>query len=194
MTGSWSSGGYGRVLERRRAVALARHYREFEGLSIRQIAGRLGRSPATVKAYFYDPTGEKARAVKARYVGEWQASTVRARGPIVAAALALMVVIASSATILLSGTGSNGRTAAAGAASAPSGPFLTAATMPHGLSGRPAPRFTLLDARAGSFSSAQLARRPYVLTLLYVHCVDVCPLIGSETTTPSPSSALGPAS
>ena len=57
------------MLERRRAVALARHYREFEGLSIRQIAERLGRSPATVKAYFYDPTGEKARAVKARYVG-----------------------------------------------------------------------------------------------------------------------------
>src|SRR5205823_13974547 len=58
-----------RVLERRRAVALARHYRELEGLSIREIADRLGRSPATVKAYFYDPTGEKARAVKARYVG-----------------------------------------------------------------------------------------------------------------------------
>jgi AraC-like DNA-binding protein len=57
------------MLERRRAVALARHYREFEGLSIRQIADRLSRSPATVKAYFYDPTGEKARAVKARYVG-----------------------------------------------------------------------------------------------------------------------------
>ena len=36
---------------------------------IRQIADRLGRSPATVKAYFYDPTGEKSRAVKARYVG-----------------------------------------------------------------------------------------------------------------------------
>ncbi len=48
---------------------MARHYREFEGLSIRQIADRLGRSPATVKAYFYDPTGENARAVKARYVG-----------------------------------------------------------------------------------------------------------------------------
>jgi hypothetical protein len=57
------------VLERRRAVALARHFREAEGLSIAQIAERLGRSPATVKAYFYDPTGEKARAVKARYVG-----------------------------------------------------------------------------------------------------------------------------
>ena len=69
MTGRGSSAGAGRVLERRRAVALARHYREFEGLSIKQIADRLGRSPATVKAYFYDPTGEKARAVKARYVG-----------------------------------------------------------------------------------------------------------------------------
>jgi AraC-like DNA-binding protein len=60
---------YDRVLERRRAVALARHFREAEGLSIAQIADRLGRSPGTVKAYFYDPTGEKARAVKARYVG-----------------------------------------------------------------------------------------------------------------------------
>jgi hypothetical protein len=35
----------------------------------RQIAERLGRSPATVKAYFYDPNDEKARAVKASYVG-----------------------------------------------------------------------------------------------------------------------------
>jgi hypothetical protein len=58
-----------RVVERRRAVALARHFREAEGLSIVQIADRLGRSPATIKAYFYDPTGEKARAVKARYQG-----------------------------------------------------------------------------------------------------------------------------
>jgi AcrR family transcriptional regulator len=69
VTGEAAAAGSGRVLERRRAVALARHYREFEGLSIRQIADRLGRSPATVKAYFYDPTGEKARAVKARYQG-----------------------------------------------------------------------------------------------------------------------------
>ena len=45
------------------------HYREAEGLSIAEIAARLGRSPATVKAYFYDPTGEKARAVNAPYVG-----------------------------------------------------------------------------------------------------------------------------
>ena len=64
-----STEDWARVVERRRAVALARHYREAEGLSIAQIADRLGRSPATVKAYFYDPTGEKARAVKARYQG-----------------------------------------------------------------------------------------------------------------------------
>jgi hypothetical protein len=38
-------------------------------LSIAQIAGRLGRSPATIKAYFYDPTGEKARAGKAHDQG-----------------------------------------------------------------------------------------------------------------------------
>ena len=50
-----SSAGYDRVVERRRAVALARDYREVEGLSVAQIARRLGRSPATIKAYFYDP-------------------------------------------------------------------------------------------------------------------------------------------
>jgi hypothetical protein len=58
-----------RVAERQRAVALARHYREAEGLSIAQISERLGRAPATIKSYFYDPSGEKAGAVKARYQG-----------------------------------------------------------------------------------------------------------------------------
>jgi hypothetical protein len=64
-----SSERYDRVVERRRAVALARHFRESEELPTAQIAERLGRAPATIKAYFYDPTGEKARAVKARYLG-----------------------------------------------------------------------------------------------------------------------------
>jgi AraC-like DNA-binding protein len=64
-----SSRPYDRVAERRRAVALAQHFRYAEGLSISEIARRIGRSPETIKAYFYDPTGEKARAVKARYVG-----------------------------------------------------------------------------------------------------------------------------
>jgi len=58
-----------RVAERKRAVLLARHYREAEGLTIIQIAQRLGRAPATVKGYFYDPDGEKAKAVKRRYQG-----------------------------------------------------------------------------------------------------------------------------
>jgi hypothetical protein len=58
-----------RVQERRKAAALARHYRDQEGLSIAEIARKLGRAEDTVKAYLYDPTGEKARAVKARYRG-----------------------------------------------------------------------------------------------------------------------------
>ena len=40
-----------RAQERRRAVALAHHYRDEEGLSIAEIARRLGRADATVKAY-----------------------------------------------------------------------------------------------------------------------------------------------
>ena len=58
-----------RVSERRRAAQLARHYRDQEGLTIAEIARRLGRGEATVKAYVYDPTGAKARAVKERYRG-----------------------------------------------------------------------------------------------------------------------------
>jgi len=58
-----------RVSERRRAAQLASHYRDQEDLTIAEIARRLGRAEATVKAYLYDPTGEKARAVKRRYQG-----------------------------------------------------------------------------------------------------------------------------
>src|SRR5947209_18420018 len=42
-----SSGRYDRVVERLRAVALAGHYREAEGLAIAQTGARLGRSAAT---------------------------------------------------------------------------------------------------------------------------------------------------
>ena len=58
-----------RVSERRRAAQLARHYRDQEGLTIAEIARRLGRAEGTVKAYLYDPIGDKAREVKARYRG-----------------------------------------------------------------------------------------------------------------------------
>ena len=50
-----------RVSERRRAAALARHYREQENLTIAQIARRLGRAEATVKAYLYGPSHANKR-------------------------------------------------------------------------------------------------------------------------------------
>ena len=40
-------------------VALARHYRDEEGLSIAEIAHRLGRAQSNVKAYLYDPAERK---------------------------------------------------------------------------------------------------------------------------------------
>ena len=45
-----------RVSERRRAAQLARHYRDQENLTIAEIARRLGRAEATIKAYLYDPS------------------------------------------------------------------------------------------------------------------------------------------
>ena len=45
-----------RVSERRRAAQLARHYRDQEGLSIAEIARKLGRAKSTVKAYLCDPS------------------------------------------------------------------------------------------------------------------------------------------
>src|SRR5881227_348859 len=45
-----------RFSERQRAAQLARHYRDQEDLTIAEIARRLGRAEATVKAYLYDPS------------------------------------------------------------------------------------------------------------------------------------------
>ena len=53
--------GADRVRKRRMAAALARHYRDDEGLSIADIARRLGRAEATVKAYLYDPSDANKR-------------------------------------------------------------------------------------------------------------------------------------
>ena len=98
---------------------------------------------------------------------------------ILATALTLLIAIAAGAALALR-TGGTGQASTPTGAGPASGPFLTAATMPQGLGGRAVPPFNLADARGGSVASAQLTGRPYVLTFLYVHCVDVCPLIGSE--------------
>ena len=55
-----------RVCERRRAAQLARHYRDQEGLTIAEIARRLGRAEATVKAYLYDPSHANKRPAATR--------------------------------------------------------------------------------------------------------------------------------
>jgi hypothetical protein len=57
-----------RSAQRRRKALQARHYRQ-QDRSIAEIARLLDQAPATIKAYLYDPTGEKARAIKERYRG-----------------------------------------------------------------------------------------------------------------------------
>jgi hypothetical protein len=58
-----------RSAERSRAAKLARYYRDEQGLKVTQIARLLGRSPATISAYLYDPDGAKTKRAKRRYRG-----------------------------------------------------------------------------------------------------------------------------
>ena len=79
--------GVDRVRERRRAAALARHYRDLEALSIKEIARRLGRAEATVKAYLYDPSDANKGpytslgATRAVYGAPRRRKPTRATGP-----------------------------------------------------------------------------------------------------------------
>ncbi|OJU81947.1 MAG: hypothetical protein BGO11_19050, partial [Solirubrobacterales bacterium 70-9] len=62
-------------------------------------------------------------------------------------------------------------------------PGLRAATEYPGGS-VPAPTMRLEDAVSGKpFDTASLDGRPYMVTFLYTHCPDVCPLIGAELST-----------
>jgi AcrR family transcriptional regulator len=58
-----------RVVERRRAVLLTQHYRHEEGLTVPQIAARMGLSEGSIRAYLHDPDGSKAQAIKESYRG-----------------------------------------------------------------------------------------------------------------------------
>jgi hypothetical protein len=62
-------------------VRLARYYRDHEALPVSEIARLLGRRPATISAYLYDPDGGKARQVKARYRGVCQGCGASTWGP-----------------------------------------------------------------------------------------------------------------
>ena len=53
-----------RVSERRRAARVARHYRDQENLTIAEIARRLVRAEAAVKAYLYDPSDDNKRPTR----------------------------------------------------------------------------------------------------------------------------------
>jgi hypothetical protein len=72
--------GVDRVRERRRAAALACHYRDQENLPIAEIARRLGRAKATVKAYLYDPTHDKELAGE-RVAGQLRRPALRVTTP-----------------------------------------------------------------------------------------------------------------
>jgi protein SCO1 len=84
------------------------------------------------------------------------------------AALAIALVVAAGTAGIVAA----GRPAA-------SAPGLRANLLPQDLDGSPAPRIRLRDARGRPVDSAAL-KRPYLVTFVYTHCTDVCPLIGSE--------------
>ncbi|HET8757672.1 MAG TPA: SCO family protein [Solirubrobacteraceae bacterium] len=88
------------------------------------------------------------------------------------AALALVLILAG-ATIGVLAAGRDG------GADAQPAPGLRANLLPAALDGAAAPRIALRDQHGRRVDSTRLAR-PYLVTFLYTHCVDVCPLIGSE--------------
>jgi protein SCO1/2 len=89
------------------------------------------------------------------------------------AAIAIALIVAGATIGMLAAEAHDGGTSAAA-------PGLRANLLPQDLDGAPAPRIALRDQRGDRVDSARLAGRPYLITFLYTHCVDVCPLMGSE--------------
>jgi hypothetical protein len=69
------------MAERSRAARLARYYRDEQGLATAEIAALLGRAPATISAYLYDPNGSKTKHVKRRYRGTCRQCGASTWGP-----------------------------------------------------------------------------------------------------------------
>jgi len=59
-------------------------------------------------------------------------------------------------------------------------PGLRADVLPADLDGAAAPALRLRGARGERIDSARLRGRPYLVTFLYTHCTDVCPIIGFD--------------
>lgn len=91
----------------------------------------------------------------------------------VRAALAIVLILAG-ATVGILVAGARG-----GQAPKPA-PGLRADRLPGSLEGTPAPRIRLADQHGRRVDSARLSGRPYLVTFLYTHCTDACPIIGSE--------------
>ncbi len=70
------------------------------------------------------------------------------------------------------------------------GPGFYAERLSVNFRGRPAPPFRLRDARGGLLDQRSLRGRPYLVSFLYTHCPDTCPLIGAEIR--QALTALGP--
>lgn len=92
----------------------------------------------------------------------------------------LAVLVAAAVAVALHGNSGSRVGSTDTSPQATTGAFRTASSIPGALARRPIPQFDLTDARGGRFSSRTLRGRAYALTFLYVHCVDICPLIGAE--------------
>jgi protein SCO1/2 len=95
---------------------------------------------------------------------------MRRVGPGPRAAITIVLILAgATAGMLLAG----GRAETAA-------PGLRANLLPGDVDAAPAPAIALRDQRGRRIDSDRLRGRPYLVTFLYTHCVDVCPVIGSE--------------
>jgi protein SCO1 len=99
------------------------------------------------------------------------------RGPLIA--LLAVAIGVSALLVALAVANGGGKEDRAAVTPARSGAFR-GGELPPGVYDRRAPRLHLRDARGGTLDTAQLRGRPYAVTFLYVHCPDVCPLIGDE--------------